>query len=278
MKKAAVAVALMTLSACGGGGGGGTPTGPTKTPGNVVIGPSTAGMIKIGDEQTYTATVNWSDGSQTTETATWTSDNSSVATIDGTGKAHGVGSGEASLVGSTSHGTGVLKIRVVPNYQGTWTGDYTIRGCSATGAYDPREWCAGNDGFTTGAILPIVMAFTQSADKVTGTLKLGSVTTNVDATTSIGIDGGLHLTSQGTFTGDDGSSNTITVNPASFRANGPSMVGSFTWTWTSPGYSGSAVISSDLNSVPRTASLMGFEAMPRHFSNTLDLMRATRKP
>jgi hypothetical protein len=232
-------------------------------------------LIKVGDDQVYTATVNWSDGSQTTETATWTSDNSSVATIDGTGKAHGVNSGEASLVAATTHGTGVLKIRVVPNYQGTWTGDYTVRGCTANGSFSGGGWC-DRGGFAVNSIFPIKLALTQNADKVTGTINIGQIATTVDATTSVAIDGGLNGSAQGTDS-ENGFSFTITINPLNFRANGPSMSGSFTQKWTATGYSGGATISSDLNAVPRTASVMVDEfRVPPRLSSLSDLLRAVQ--
>lgn len=160
--------------------------GKVKTPNSVTVGPSTAGTLKIGDDQTYTATVNWSDGSQSVETATWSSDNTAVATVDGTGKAHGVNSGEATLIAktTTSNAQGTLKIRVVPNYQGTWTGDSTVRNCIATGAFDPADWC-GRDGFAPGTILPITLAFTQSAGTITGTITLGSDLNAVPRTASL---------------------------------------------------------------------------------------------
>jgi hypothetical protein len=224
-----------------------------------MVGPSTAGLIKVGDDQVYTATVNWSDGSQTTETASWTSDNSNVATIDGTGKAHGISGGEASLVGTTSHGAGVLKIRVVPNYQGTWTGDYTVRNCTATGAFSPSDWC-GRDAFAPGTILPIIMAFTQNADKITGTITLGSVATTLDVSSSIGVDGGANMSAQGTYA--DSNSIPVTVTQMISAA----------------GYSGSTIFGSDLDSVPRTASLMGFDVTrPVRLSTPFDIVRAIRQ-
>lgn len=277
MRKAAATVALMTLCGCGGGGGS-TPAAPTKTPTSVAVGPTTAGLIKVGDDQAYTATVHWSDGTDTVETAAWSSDNSGVATVDGTGKAHGVNSGEATLIAATTgHGTGTLKIRVVPNYQGTWTGDYTIRGCSATGAFDPNDWC-GRDGFAVNSIFPIKLAITQNADKISGTVTLGQVVTSLDVSSSLAIDGGANASGQGTFTDSGGTVVTVTINPMSLRASGPSMTGSFTQKWTAAGFGGGATISSELNSVPRTASIMieEFGAPPR-FSSMGDLLRLLRQ-
>lgn len=278
MRKAAVALALSTLYACGGGGSS-TPPTPVKTPNSVTIGPSAAGTLKIGDDQTYTATVNWSDGSQTVETAAWSSDNTAVATVDGTGKAHGVNSGEATLIAktTTSNAQGTLKIRVVPNYQGTWTGDYTVRNCTATGAFDPGDWC-GRDGFAPGTILPIKLAFTQTADKITGTITLGTLATTLDATSSIGVDGGANMSAQGSFTDSNNIQVTATLNPIHFRANGPTMTGSFTQAITAAGYAGSATFGSDLNAVPRTASLMGDDfAPPVRLSNPFDILRLMRQ-
>ena len=221
--------------------------------------------------------MNWSDGSQTVETASWSSDNSTVATVDGTGKAHGVNSGEATLIATTTgHGTGTLKIRVVPNYQGTWTGDYTVRGCSVTGVFQDADFC-GPDLFRPGTILPIVLAITQNGDKISGTLTLGQLAHAIDSTSSVAIDGGAEFSALGTFT-DSGDTVVITLNPVNLRANGPTMTGTFTQNWTSPGTAGSATITCELNSVPRTATLMGPDfAIPQRFSSLRDLVRAIRQ-
>ena len=249
---------------------------PVKTPTTVTVGPSSASLIKIGDEQPTSdrelerREPDGGDGIRS-------SDNSTVATVDATGKAHAVNSGEATLIATTTgHGTGTLKIRVVPNYQGTWTGDYTVRGCTATGDFTPSDWC-GPDLFRPGSILPIKVAFTQNADKLSGTITLGSIVTTLDAASSIAIDGGAHLSAQGPFTGDS-INFTLTLNPVNFRANGPSMSGSFTQTWTAAGYAGSTAVSSDLNSVPRTSTLMGFDAgMPPRLLTLADIARAIRQ-
>lgn len=261
MKRALVTVALAVLCGCGGSGGGNnTGIGPTPTPVSLTITPAATTLLKIGDDQVYTATVRWSDGHNSTETATWTSDNASVATIDGTGKAHAVGSGEVTLVAHAQNLQSNLKIRVVPNYQGTWNGDYTVRSCTATGAFTPSDWC-GSDGFTIGEINPITIAITQSGDALSGTISLGAITTTLDASSSIRVDGFTTITAQGTYP-TSGVTVIVTLNPVNLRADGPNIIGSFTVAFTVAGVPGSASFTADLNTMTRSSALTATATMP----------------
>jgi hypothetical protein len=273
MRQLGAMVGLVVL--CGCGGGGGSPTPPSKTPQAITVNPIGTTLIKIAQEQPYTASIRYSDGTEATVTATWQSDNQNVATIDGTGKAVGLNSGEATLIARADGLTGTLKIRVVPDYQGTWDGQYLIRSCRASGSFDPKDWCSA-DGFKAGQRLPIVFAMLQERERLSGSILIGSLEHLLDSSSAIRIDGGAALSGKGSYEAEDLTVNT-NINPSSVRAQGPTLTGTFTMTFTLAGYSGSASFDADLSSVTRSSvTAVPLAAPGGPFSSVRELMLRTK--
>src|SRR5512134_2813894 len=111
------ALSLLALLVACGGDGNGECQGPSCTPTGLEI-TTTTSAIKIGQTETYTATVIRSDNSREVVTAGWETDTPSVLTIDSAGRALGVSAGLASITASyqgiRSRGK---PIQVVPDYQ-----------------------------------------------------------------------------------------------------------------------------------------------------------------
>ena len=128
MRQVVAIVGLVVLAGCGGGG---SSAPPSPVPQSLAVNPAATSLIKIAEEQVYTASVRYTTGSESTVSATWQSDNQNVASVDGSGKAIGLASGEATLIAHAEGLTGTLKIRVVPDYVGTWGGEYVVRACRA---------------------------------------------------------------------------------------------------------------------------------------------------
>src|SRR5207249_6414023 len=61
----------------------------------------------------------------------------------------------------------------VANFQGQYTGTYSVASCTETAAY--VGFCA-SAGFTNSIVLPIALSLTQNQSTVTGTLTLGALT------------------------------------------------------------------------------------------------------
>ena len=225
MRMVALVVLLGTLVGCGGDG----PSTPTRTPASVTITPSTD-MLKIGVEQVYTASVRWSDGTETPETATWQSDAPAVATIDGSGRARAVDSGEATLVAQVQDRTGTLRIRVVPNYQGAWGGMYTVRRCRESGDWVSFEVCA--DIYRVGVKLPIGLSLTQDRDRLSGEITLEDVVAPITSGT-IRIDGGAAIAARVTVP-FGANPLTFVLEPFDVRAKADVLSGTFTLTEPGP--------------------------------------------
>src|SRR5262245_762988 len=91
--------ALAMLASCGGGGGarsGTTPAPPNPTVARVVITPATA-SVEVGKTVTLSAQALDASGAALARTFTWTSSDTSKATVDGNGVVSGVAAGAASV-------------------------------------------------------------------------------------------------------------------------------------------------------------------------------------
>jgi Bacterial Ig-like domain (group 2) len=251
MRQLAIGFALVTMCACGDN----PPrvVDPLPSPQSVAINPASATTIKVGQEQAYTAAVRYSDGTDHNDAVTWSSDNSDVATIDGTGKARGVGSGEATLIASAQGlGPGTLKIRVMPDYQGTWEGEYTVKGCRRAEAFD-SEWC-DDELFKVGLRLPIALVLTQDRDRLMGAVFLGTLEHAIDATSAIQVDGGAAVSARGSVEFDE-ITLTPVLDPFRVRAQGTSLTGTFTYTIDGTNVPGSVIVNGELHGVTRTSAL-----------------------
>jgi hypothetical protein len=233
-----VFIILLVLSpaACGGGGGSSSPTTPTPvtpaaTTASVAIAASTD-MIAIQGTTIFIANATMSDGSSKPGvSATWTSDAASVATVDSSGKVTGVGSGQATITAAYDTVRATRTIRVVPDYQGSWTGDYTVLSCSDSGTFRSEDWCkaALADG-----IIHVTMALTQTRDAVTGSWTHKQMAGTTSGT--IESDGTLVLSGNGKM-------DTIPMTITGWRTRSTdnrTQTGKFTLNFTSSVWSGSS--------------------------------------
>lgn len=110
-----VLVAATIMMACGGGGDGGT-TGPVTEPvATVSVALATSDII-VG--QSTQATVTLRDASNnvlTGRTVTWSSSNTSVASVSTTGQVTGVAEGSANIIATSEGKTGQASISVGPD-------------------------------------------------------------------------------------------------------------------------------------------------------------------
>ncbi len=228
-----VALFLTGLAACGGGGSG-SPTNPTPvTPAPTVvslsISPSTD-LIAIQGTVTLGATATMSDGTTKAASGTWASDASAIASVDGTGKVTGVAPGQATVTVTYENVKATRAIRVVPDYQGNWTGDYTVLSCQDSGDFHQEDWCQA----AMQDVVRVTLTLTQNRDAVTGAWTHRDV--KGTASGSILTDGTLVL---------DGSGNleTIPLTIAGWRSRSTdnrTQSGRFTLNMSSTSWSGSS--------------------------------------
>ncbi|MEJ2207293.1 MAG: SUMF1/EgtB/PvdO family nonheme iron enzyme [Gemmatimonadota bacterium] len=120
MRRAALAVSCSILIlACGGGDGGSDPTGPREPPppppvASVTVSPPSA-TVRVGSTQQFTVTLKDAEGNELTGRAvTWTSSNTSVATVGAsTGLATGVAVGTATVTATSEGQSGNEQLAVL---------------------------------------------------------------------------------------------------------------------------------------------------------------------
>ena len=229
---------VLVLAACGGGGAASNAGGPSgvRAAQSLTVGPTANNLLKVGQEQAYTAAVRWSDGTESTEAAAWRSDAPAVASIDGTGRARGLDTGDASLVARAQGLEGALRIRVVPDYAGLWHGEATVLACRETGL-----WIGSGTCRELPAGLPGVQLFsTQDRDRVAGTLTFDGLPAPL-SDALIGTDGVLAATARTTVT-EDGITLSVVFDPIRFRAAADRMTGDFTMSLGIPGFEGAVAL------------------------------------
>ena len=90
-------ILICALAAACGGSDGGSPAAPSATPQSITV-TSASDLLHIGASEAFSATATMSDGStRSVSGATWVSENTSFATVDGNGRVTGVGSGPVAI-------------------------------------------------------------------------------------------------------------------------------------------------------------------------------------
>jgi Bacterial Ig-like domain (group 2) len=122
--------------------------------------------LKLGATEALTAVVVSANGSRRTVIASWSSDAPTVAAVDDGGHVLGVSLGKTTVRASFQALSAAQPVRVVPDYQGRWSGEYRVVDC---------QQLSGNVSICrTGIILPIRTIVTQNGASLTGTLELYS--------------------------------------------------------------------------------------------------------
>jgi hypothetical protein len=225
---------------CGGGGGGGVIR---------IDFTSSVEHLKIKERLVFVATAVHSDGTSAPVTQ-WSSDATPVATVDAaSGAVTAVSAGKASII-AEHDGLRVPApkvLHVVPDFQGTWDGDYGITSCTDTGDFD--GWFCQE--LPTSQSLPIVvqMAHGANSDSAQGTVTYGQY----PVTTSGAVDdSGTLLLNDAKITDGD---LTIQVTSLKLGAQGTDrLTGTFRMTWTVKDAAGHGEFDARLQTVTRTSS------------------------
>ncbi len=126
-----------------------------------------------------------------------------------------------------------MRIRVLPNYDGGWTGAAVVRTCRETGDWLGSDVCP--DLRALGQ-LPTTLALTQDRDRLSGTLTLDDIEAAI-ADGTIRNDGTALLTAR-LVESDQGTTLTIAFDPVELKVQGENMSGTLTMTATATGTEG----------------------------------------
>ncbi|MEE2899081.1 MAG: Ig-like domain-containing protein, partial [Gemmatimonadota bacterium] len=111
-------LALALLTACGGDGpvdpGNGGGGGSTVTVASVTVSPASASILVGATQQFSASATDTNGGTVTGATVSWSSSNSSVASVSSTGLATGAASGTATITATISGVAGSQVLSVTP--------------------------------------------------------------------------------------------------------------------------------------------------------------------
>jgi hypothetical protein len=232
-ERALAGVFLVALLPTACGGSGRSVTQPSVVATSIVV-DAPVDFMAMGQRVTFAATAVHSDGSSAAVTD-WSSDNPAVATIDAATRAvTAVGPGEALISARHDGIVAPKKLRVTPDYAGTWSGQYRLTGCTQTGGFQEGDWCGT---LRRNVDRPVSFDFVLDRDTVRGTMACGDFTGSV--TGAIALSGALTLT--GTA-----ASGTVSLTHESWNANvnsdGKHLAGTFQLRATDRQVSGSALL------------------------------------
>ena len=244
-------------------GDGDSPTAPsaTPTPTGVAVTHSAESTIFIGNEVEFEATVTLSDGStDAASEVTWTSDAPAVAVVSTSGLVTAVAAGEATISAEVAGDRGgYLRIRVYPEFQGSWAGRGILTACRATGDSLWSVLCAGFlEGDPAERRGEATLELTQSEAEVGGVVDLGADRRLEIRSGEISTDGTLRLTFDATTFAIEGAALDVEVVSWETRADTPgSMTGGFQFAYSWELSTGSAVLDVVFEDVARAASTGG---------------------
>ena len=262
------------LAACGGKSPT-APAAPTITGVDVTF--PAGGTIYIGAAPQLQATETLSDGTSRAVAALWSSDTPAVATVTQTGVVAAIGAGEANIAADANGRQGTLRIRVYPNFNGTWRGSESNISCDDSGAFDGL--CSDSDFYTQGEVFLHDSRYTQTDAAVTTTLDFGGgMTASGPGTVSTG--GELELTSARLQPEDP----TIKVDLENirFRSDVPTrLTGNYRIRFTVPGVDGFVLLGFRLEEVTRTsmtiAALSGSSGKKENVKHRIARMREAHR-
>ena len=250
-----IPLVTIAVTACGGDS---SPTAPTTPAAPVAPTVSTLRIdgpdaLRTGASSDYTVTATLSNGTTQTVTSTWSSGNSTIATVDGNGRVTGQSHGPVTLTASYQGASATKSVSVVANFGGQWSGRYVMKACDQSGVFAAVAFCQGMGPI--GSTGPITLALTQGGNdqsQLSGTIAFGTlagnITGNVTADARMVIGGSFNVVSSGvTFT--------FRVGGWESRLSGPSsMTGRWADNLTAVGIPGNAYTENELITMTRTST------------------------
>jgi hypothetical protein len=205
-------------------------------------------VIQVGQSQTYQLT-----NTPSTSVITWTSSDPSLLTVDSTGNATGIASGQITLTASADTGQKAsLAIQVVPVYGGTWAGNVTVIGCDDLVGFAAAGYCSRTMGSIQAFTMSLSQTNSNAPDVVSGTFTKGEGGNTLSGSVSggnIGPGGDV-----GGLTGllggvADGVNLSVTLTSWNSFATPTSMTGTWEANVTSPQIPGVASVRYSLTNV-----------------------------
>lgn len=203
----------------------------------------------MGQTTQATGTATLSNGTSQVLSAGWQSDVPSVATVTTAGAVTGVANGRATIYILSGGRQGQQVIRVVPDYQGAWSGALRITNCAQSGFWAENDACAD---FAVNLEFGYTVSFEQSGESMTARVSYGSPIDFPSVPVPIRADGTASFAATVVFT-ESGA--TFTIDTV-FDINSPrvgELTGTVTEVWRVPNVPGEMRLVQDIVDTRRTS-------------------------
>jgi hypothetical protein len=242
-------------AACGDDGGGSSPAAASATTSSVAV--TLTSPIKLGDTAQASATATMSSGHSQPVSTGWRSDAQSVATVTDGGLVTGVANGSATIFVVSGGRQGQQVLRVVPDFQGQWSGGLRITACTESGEWTRIGFCKE---FPVGSTDGFGLGLTQTGESLTVRPDYGSSFSLPQASASIAADGSASFGA--VFTGKD---TPVTID-STWRISSPSrgaLAGTVSEVWKVGGVAGEARLEQDIVQTTRSGTTVTSSAAAR---------------
>jgi hypothetical protein len=227
-----------------------SPTPPSSTPKTSAVSVTVSSPLRMGQTAQATGTETLSDGQSRAITSGWLSDALAVATVTNAGLVSGIANGRATIYVVTGGMQGQQVVRVVPDYQGRWSGRLLVTSCTETGIFADIDFC---DDSAVGTEFGYSLDLSQSGTLMTALVDYGPPLVFPSVAAPIGEDGTssfapvLNVTESGF---------TLTLEAAfninSTRVN--QLTGTVNELWRLPNITGEARVAQNIVSTTRTGA------------------------
>lgn len=238
---------LGTVAACGDSDSSGSPTSSSSTTTGVAV--TVSSPLRMGQTAQASGTETRSGGQTQNITTGWLSDAPAVATVTGAGLVTGVANGRATIYVVAGGRQGQQVIRVVPDYQGRWSGVLRVTSCTESGIFAQVDFC---DEFPAGSTDGYTLALAQSGELMTATASYGGPAFPGVAA-PVREDGTSAFTPQMSITE---SGVTLTLD-AAFNINSlrvGELTGTVNEVWRVPNVTGEGRLTQDIVATTRTST------------------------
>jgi hypothetical protein len=228
--------------------------------------------------QTAQATGNetLSDGQSRAITSGWLSDATAVASVTNAGLVTGVANGRATIYVVAGGRQGQQVVRVVPDYQGRWSGGLRVTSCTQTGVFANSGVCAESP---VGTTYRYTLGLSQTGEQMTAAVDYGAPWLFPTIAAPIREDGTSAFTPSMSAT-DPEVGITLSVE-AAFAINSTragELTGTVNEVWRVPNIPGEVRLNQDIVATTRSStatlsSLSGVDARRLRFLRKLTLQK-----
>src|SRR5262245_60889201 len=245
MNRLLIALPVALLAACGDNK---SPAAPSPTTAAVAV--TVPNPVRIGQTAQATGTETLSDGQARSITSGWLSDAPAVATVTNAGLVTGIANGRATVYTVASGRQGQQVVRVVPDYQGRWSGGLRVTSCTETGVFVDIDFCDDNQ---VGTTYSYAVGLSQSGEQMAAIVDYGAPFVFPSIGAPIREDGTSAFTPSTSIT-DSGV--TLSVD-AAFNINSTRVgvvIGTVNEVWRFPNFSGEGRLAQDIVATTRTST------------------------